>query len=427
MATAEWFLESLPMESDETPISNAREEDQEDRKATPQPCKDPQWLPSPDQVPKDSPLLLEPPTCTPSPEEALTSGPGPAVPCLPLDTLFSPIIEQLRYLLKKADEFQSYLLYSRDRVQKGQLAKAMPTFLQMCQPYFLYLEASARSFPPIFGGLQELVRKKFLEISQQLTLRLEQLILLYASFGFVSLEQTDPLSISCFFCGRFSISPFHEVAIFRYCAPAAYTASRFPRFLYKKMRWNLETFLQPRGQRQEPHVDYYFLCYRDTWEESGKSLASSCPQIQKLWSIGRWVHLGPPDDDLCSWILCPQPLGDYQQLLTIGFQEPSHTLATDLLVQILTGQASPLGPPGAGGRAGALSLWGCHWGCCGGLGRETAQTPANSPDCVCGGAGGTGEATPTASARGLLGDVVGGEAVAAGEPEEGTAHASRRL
>lgn len=52
------------------------------------------------------------------------------------------------------------LLRSRDRVQKRQLAKAMPTFLQMCQPYFLYLEASARSFPPIFGGLQELVRKK---------------------------------------------------------------------------------------------------------------------------------------------------------------------------------------------------------------------------------------------------------------------------
>ncbi|XP_055399075.1 UPF0575 protein C19orf67 homolog isoform X3 [Bubalus kerabau] len=215
--------------------------------------------------------------------------------------MFSPITEQLCYLLKKADDFQSYLLY-RDRVQKEQLAKAMPTFLQMCEPYFLYLEAAARSVPPVYGALQELIRKGLLEISQQLTLRLEQLVLMYASFGFVNLEETDPLSISCFFCGRFSISPSHEVSIFRYCAPAAYTASRFPRYLYKKMRWNLETTPEPSSREQDSHVDYYFLCYRDTWEDTGKSPANSCPQIQKLWSIGRWVPLGPAEDDLYSWI-----------------------------------------------------------------------------------------------------------------------------
>lgn len=39
------------------------------------------------------------------------------------------------------------------------MAKAMPTFLRMCEPYFLYLEAAARSVPPIYGALQELVRK----------------------------------------------------------------------------------------------------------------------------------------------------------------------------------------------------------------------------------------------------------------------------
>nr|KAF6479220.1 hypothetical protein HJG59_001758 [Molossus molossus] len=70
----------------------------------------------------------------------------------------------------------------------------MPTFLKMCEPYFLYLEAAARSMPPIYGALQELVRKGLLEISQQLTLRLEQLVLMYASFGFVDLEESDPLS-----------------------------------------------------------------------------------------------------------------------------------------------------------------------------------------------------------------------------------------
>lgn len=50
-------------------------------------------------------------------------------------------------------------------------------------------------------------------------------------------------------------------------------------------------------------------------------------------------------------ILCPQPPGDYQQLLTIGFEEPSHMLATDLLVQILTGQAGVARPPSAAGPA----------------------------------------------------------------------------
>ena len=39
------------------------------------------------------------------------------------------------------------------------MAKAMPTFLQMCEPYFLYLEAAARSVPPVYGALQELIRK----------------------------------------------------------------------------------------------------------------------------------------------------------------------------------------------------------------------------------------------------------------------------
>lgn len=51
-------------------------------------------------------------------------------------------------------------------------------------------------------------------------------------------------------------------------------------------------------------------------------------------------------------ILCPQPLGDYQQLLTIGFEEPTPMLATDLLVQILTGQAGQARPPSAAGPAG---------------------------------------------------------------------------
>ncbi|XP_005381143.2 PREDICTED: UPF0575 protein C19orf67 homolog [Chinchilla lanigera] len=345
MATEEWFSGPLPLDPGETPSLGYLDPGA-------QPCGDPLWSTPPGR-PEDPPAT-EPEDAHGQIAEA-ASDPGSTVPTpahLTLDAMFSPVTEQLRYLLKKADDFQSYLLYSRDQVQKEQLARAMPTFLRMCEPYFLYLEAAARSVPPIHGALQELVRKGLLEISQQLTLCLEQLVLMYASFGFVELEETDPLSISCFFCGRFSISPFQEVSIFRYCTPAAYTASRQPRYLYKKMRWNLETTPKLSSQGQNSHVDYYFLCYRDTWEDTGQSPANSCPQIQKLWSIGRWVPLGPADDDLYSWVSCPQPPGDYQQLLTIGFEEPSHMLATDLLLQVLTGQAGPARPPSTAGPAG---------------------------------------------------------------------------
>ncbi|XP_076427961.1 UPF0575 protein C19orf67 homolog isoform X7 [Peromyscus maniculatus bairdii] len=322
MAAEPWVAGSLALGPGEAPPSD-------ELGPGPPPYGDPSWSParrpeaSAEQEPQRAQQLMEAPASASS-REPLAAELGPAQARLPLDSMFSPITDQLRYLLRKADDFQSYLLYSRDRVQKEQLAKAMPTFLTMCEPYFLYLEAAARSVPPIYGALQELVQKRvctgavlpgpfllwtlprgrrvasgrpsevmkshlpqLLEISQQLTLRLEQLVLMYASFGFVDLEETNPLS--------------------------------------------------------------YFLCYRDTWEDAGQGPANSCPQIQKLWSIGRWIPLGPAEDDLDSWILCPQPPGDYQQLLTIGFEEPSHVLATDLLVQILMGQVGPARPPSAAG------------------------------------------------------------------------------
>ncbi|XP_065432254.1 UPF0575 protein C19orf67 homolog isoform X3 [Chrysemys picta bellii] len=216
---------------------------------------------------------------------------------LTLEELLTPVTEKLKYLLKKAEDFQTYLLYSRDRMQKEQFAKAVPTFLQMCQPYFEYLESTARSYNSSLGGLQASVRKRLLEISEQLALRLEQLVLMYASFSFVSLEDTDPFN--------------------------------------------------------------YFLCFRDTGRENAV-------KMQKLWSIGRWVPLDPDAEhsyDVLQWVLCPQPTGDFQPLLTIGFEEPSHTLATDLLVQILSSPAcAPLPCPGASREP-------VHWGSPGGQGQ----------------------------------------------------------
>uniref|UniRef100_A0A670Y6T0 Chromosome 19 open reading frame 67 n=1 Tax=Pseudonaja textilis TaxID=8673 RepID=A0A670Y6T0_PSETE len=249
-----------------------------------------------------------------------------------LEKLLAPITEKLKYLLKKAEDFQTYLLYSRDRMQKEQFAKAMPTFLQMCQPYFHYLESTARSCTPYLRPPQEQVRKRLLEISQQLACQLEQLVLMYASFSFVSLEDTDPFSVSCFFCGKFWMNETRQVSIFRYCISAPYTAAHVPHNLYKKMRWNLDIL-----EGSAVLLDY-FLCFRDTGDET-------TVKMQKLWSIGRWVPIDPDSEhssDVLSWVLCHQPTGDYQQLLTIGFEEPSHTLATDLLVQMLNAQSSGL-------------------------------------------------------------------------------------
>ncbi|XP_067419538.1 UPF0575 protein C19orf67 homolog isoform X2 [Emydura macquarii macquarii] len=281
---------------------------------------------------------------------------------LTLEELLVPVTEKLKYLLKKAEDFQTYLLYSRDRMQKEQFAKAVPTFLQMCQPYFEYLESTARSYNAGLGSLQESVRKRLLEISEQLASRLEQLVLMYASFSFVSLEDTDPFNVSCFFCGRFWLSEWRQLSVFRFCISAPYTAARLPCNLYKKMRWNLDILEEGAGaggRRRGHRTEYYFLCFRDTGRENAI-------KMQKLWSIGRWVPLDPDTEhcsDVLHWVLCPQPTGDFQPLLTIGFEEPSHTLATDLLVQILSTPAcAPLPCPGPSREA-------LSWGSPGGQGQ----------------------------------------------------------
>ncbi|KAJ6655031.1 hypothetical protein lerEdw1_006084 [Lerista edwardsae] len=281
-----------------------------------------------------SPSIAESPWLSNAPPQPQS----PSEVNITLEELLAPITEKLKYLLKKAEDFQTYLLYSRDRMQKEQFAKAMPTFLQMCQPYFHYLESTARSCTPYLRPPQEPVRRRLLEISQQLACQLEQLVLMYASFSFVSLEDTDPFSVSCFFCGKFWLNESRQLSIFRYCISAPYTAAHIPHNLYKKMRWNLDILEGPVGRNQTPRTEYYFLCFRDTGDET-------TVKIQKLWSIGRWVPVDPDNEhssDVLSWVLCRQPMGDYQQLLTIGFEEPSHTLATDLLVQMLNAQSSGL-------------------------------------------------------------------------------------
>ncbi|XP_039373728.1 UPF0575 protein C19orf67-like [Mauremys reevesii] len=111
---------------------------------------------------------------SPAADARWLSCPAPQAPSsthenLTLEELLTPVMEKLKYLLKKAEDFQTYLLYSRDRMPKEQFAKAVPTFLQMCQPYFEYLESTARSYNSGLGAMQASVRKRVSEPGGGLT------------------------------------------------------------------------------------------------------------------------------------------------------------------------------------------------------------------------------------------------------------------
>ncbi|KAK6468947.1 UPF0575 protein C19orf67-like protein [Huso huso] len=244
-----------------------------------------------------------------------------------MEEKLQPVEQQLQYLLKKAEEFQTHLVYSRDRMHKEDFARAVPTFLKTCQPYFGYLESTARSLLPECRPLPEYIKKRLLQFSQQLSSSLEHLVLMYASFDFISLEETDPCSVSYFYCGEVQLGLWYHISIFRYCRPVPYIAAGEPPGLYKRMRWNVEVLESANiGDGSPVETEYYFLCCES------KALG--------VWSISQWIQTDPKpgDDDLFSWITCIQSRGDYKQLLIIGFEEPSQIQATDLFLEVLLNQ-----------------------------------------------------------------------------------------
>ncbi|XP_035260086.1 UPF0575 protein C19orf67 homolog isoform X3 [Anguilla anguilla] len=196
---------------------------------------------------------------------------------------FELIEQQLQNLLNKADEFQAHLVYRHDHLLKEGLEMVVPTFLRSCQPYFTYLESTARSSMPQRAPLPAYIRTRLLDFSQQLSSRLEQLVLMYASFNFLSLEETDPLS--------------------------------------------------------------YFLCYEDVPEQESEGEAERegerGPGTQccasRSWSIGQWIQTDPDpeEEDIYDWVLCSAPLGQYKLLLCLGKEEPSVCHATDCLLGAL--------------------------------------------------------------------------------------------
>ncbi|XP_077102457.1 UPF0575 protein C19orf67 homolog isoform X2 [Siphateles boraxobius] len=258
-----------------------------------------------------------------------------------IDEKISPIEKQLQYLLNKADEFQTQLLWSQDSLQNYEFVHIVPMFLQTCQSYFTYLESTARNSNPFRPPLSTYIRTQLLQFSHQLCSRLEQLMLLYASFSFVSLEESDPLSISHFYIGQCQIDNM-KLSIFRYCCPTPFLATASTG-LYKRMRWNVEREIQGEGKTYD-NAEFYFLCCEDVIEaEDDKDGDGRCEgenserekRVTRIWSIGRWVQTYPDPEDITDWVLCSVPCGQYKQLLCLGIEEPSSCTATDCLLGVL--------------------------------------------------------------------------------------------
>uniref|UniRef100_A0A4W4GYB4 Uncharacterized protein n=1 Tax=Electrophorus electricus TaxID=8005 RepID=A0A4W4GYB4_ELEEL len=258
-----------------------------------------------------------------------------------MDNEIHHIEEQLHYLLSKTDEFQDHLLYSQGCLKNKGFAEAVQSFLRVCQLFFTYLESLARDSFPDRSHLHPYIRHRLLHFTQRMCTRLEQMVLMFASFGWVSLEESDPSGISHFYIGQCQVDSV-KVSIFRYCCPTPFLALPNSK-LYKCMRWNVEYERGSDGGGQEEKKEAYFLCCEDipVGERGGRGEEG---QTRKgMWSIGQWVQTYPDPnaDHIYDWVLCAVPQGQYKQLVCLGEKEPLNCIATDYLLEALFSGAAP--------------------------------------------------------------------------------------
>ncbi|XP_032399730.1 UPF0575 protein C19orf67 homolog isoform X1 [Etheostoma spectabile] len=249
---------------------------------------------------------------------------------------------QLQFLMSKADYLHDCLVDGQGHLEREALAAAVPSFLYTCQPFFNHLESTStvsQHTPLPFDIYAR--RVQLLDFSQQLCDRLEQLVLTYASYNALCLDETKPNSVSHFCIGQSQLGPL-RVTTFRYCTPTPYLA-RVDTGLYKRMRWNVERLRDEQQTEEESEAEivgdtvYYFLCYEDIpnahAEVSGDNQDAS--NVVRMWSIGQWVQVTPLTEDIYGWITCEVPQADYHRLLFLGSEEPSSCSATDYLQQLL--------------------------------------------------------------------------------------------
>ncbi|XP_024914063.1 UPF0575 protein C19orf67 homolog isoform X2 [Cynoglossus semilaevis] len=275
-----------------------------------------------------------------------------------METSLQILQPQLLCLMSKADDLHKCLDKEKSLGESQALAAKVPSFLFTCQPFFNHLQATAWNSVSQNTGLPLDISTRLLDLSQQLFDKLEQLVLTYAQHGLLSLDETEPNSVSHFCIGQSQISHL-RVTAFRYCRLTPYLA-KVNTGLYKRMRWNVErlqeqqdqqTDEEPGGKRQQcaahtvGETDYYFLCCEDipnTPADDDSSIVCSI-NMAKMWSIGQWVQVKPDpnSEDIYDWITCETPQASYHRLLLLGSEEPTCCSATDLLQKLLLSDQTP--------------------------------------------------------------------------------------
>ncbi|XP_060940979.1 UPF0575 protein C19orf67 homolog [Limanda limanda] len=266
------------------------------------------------------------------------------------ETIVQSMRLQLHFLLSQADD----LMNGQDDRERKVRAAVVPDFLFTCQPYFSYVEDTARTslMSEHTPRIHE-IYTQLLGFSEQLCDKLEHLVLTHARQGLLSVDESDPGSLSHFCIGRAQLGRLRLTA-FRYVLPTPYIP-HVDTGLYKRMRWNVETLPdksqkadenQGGGSEERAEIEYYFLCYEDNHAQA-EAGEESQGDVVRMWSIGRWVQLNAvPDEedeeDSEEWIPCERPQADYHRQLFLGSREPSSCNASELLHQLLLSQQTVL-------------------------------------------------------------------------------------
>ncbi|XP_068582958.1 UPF0575 protein C19orf67 homolog isoform X2 [Cebidichthys violaceus] len=300
--------------------------------------------------------------------QAPPCGDGAACSCLGarwMERSLESMELQLQLLTSKADDLHNWVTSGQGHFEREALAEAVSRFLYTCQPYFNHLEY-LRSHKSQHTLLPFDSYTWLLDFSQQLCDRLEQLVLTYASYNLLCLDETNPnsqirssfpLNIAVFLAHQHptiflviqqlpaSVSPFCmgqsqlgplRVAAFRYFKPMPYLA-QVHTSLYKRMRWNVDRLREEQSEEGVAKIvgdtEYYFLCYEDIPNAHADAGEDS---VVRMWSIGKWVQVTPDTDDIYDWIICEVSQADYHRLLFLGRAEPSSGSATVRLQQMLS-------------------------------------------------------------------------------------------
>lgn len=245
---------------------------------------------------------------------------------------------QLQFFISRADNIHKSLI---EGVPDGEsLVASLLSFLFTCRPYFNNLQSSVRSILNKKSPLSESTCSQLLDFSETLVNKLENLVLTFTSNELLSLDETEPNSVSHFHIGQFGIGPM-RVTIFRYCQPTPYLG-QVNTGLYKRMRWNVDRMedatqqLQIEVQLEIHNTEYYFLCFEDINAlPEGDNQSMSYGSVVRVWSIGQWIQISPETNDINDWVLCRIPQGTYLKRVILGSEEPSCHFATECLQQLL--------------------------------------------------------------------------------------------